>query len=441
MKTVTKIAAAVLFVALPAACATYEPLPLADKPALATSLPSTVDTTKPLTLVDITRLTLELNPDLRNARNNKDIAQAQIVQAGVLPNPQFNGAYGFLLGGPALFDTFGQALSQDIKALIVQGAARSSAEKEAQKVDADLLWQEWQTITKARLLYVDLISMQKQRDVLEQSQRLFVDRYNKSHAAMLRGDVDLTVEAPDLTALSDMNKQLADLNRQLQTKWQELDALLDLEPTVRFQLSTDIAVDTVDENKVLAALTDLPKTRPDLLALRHGYQSQEEKLYGAVLGQFPALIFGGNYGADTSHVYSGGPTVTLDLPIFNRNQGNIAIEQATRQKLNDEYQTRLNTADGEVKAMLASHALLQKQYEQMQKNAAEADKVASHAETAFAMGNIDERSYVDFKSVQLSQRQQIFTLEQGLLEEQVSLASLIGAGMPELKPLVSGEEP
>ncbi len=62
-----------------AACATYEPLPLADKPALATGLPSTVDSTKPLTMADITRLTLELNPDLKNARNDKDVAQAPLT--------------------------------------------------------------------------------------------------------------------------------------------------------------------------------------------------------------------------------------------------------------------------------------------------------------------------------------------------------------------------
>ncbi len=440
-KTMTLKIAGLLVCALLAACTSYEPLPLSDSPDLATGLPTTLDPGKPLTMADITRLTLELNPALNSGRNDKQVAQAQIIQAGALPNPQFNGAYGFLLGGPALFDAFTVAFGADIKALIVRGAARSSAEREAQKVDADLLWQEWQTITKARLLYVDLISLQKQRDLLAQNQELFADRYHKSHQAMLRGDIDLTVEAPDLTALSDMTKQLADLDRQIQSKWVELDALLNLDPRARFPLSTDITISTVDAIEVRRALPNLPRTRPDLLALRYSYQSQEEKLRGAVLGQFPALIFGGNYGSDTSHVYTGGPAVTLDLPLLNRNQGNIAIETFTRQKLHDEYQIRLNTADGEVKAMLASQALLQQQYEQMQRDATAADQAAAHADRAFAAGNIDERSYVDFKTTQLSRRQQVVALEQNLLEEQVSLASLIGIDMPELKPLFPEEEP
>ena len=416
-----------------AGCATYSPLPLAGKLHLASRLPSGVNTTNPLTITDITRLTLLLNPDLQAARNYHDIGQAQIVQASVLPNPQSSASYGFLLSGPANFDSYGLGLSEDIKALIVRGATRESAEYEALKVDADLLWQEWQTVSKAQLDYVDLVEMQKQHKLLEQNHQLFADRYAKSHAAMLRGDVDLTVTAPDLTALTDAEKQLADFDRQMKSKWQELDALLGLEPSVRFPLSNDITLAPIDTAKIRDALPHLAEKRPDLLALQYGYQAQEQKLRGAILGQFPALVFGGTYGPDTSHVFSGGPTVSLDLPIFNRNQGNIAIETATRQKLHDEYTNRLDAADGEVEAMLASHDLLKKQYDDIHRNSGATHAIGIHADNAFRAGNIDERAYIDLKSAQLSQEQQALTLEQSLLEQQVALATLLGIGMPSIK--------
>jgi outer membrane protein TolC len=423
------------------ACAFYEPLPLESKPHLVTSLPTDVDNGKPLTMADITRLTLKLNPDLQAARNDRQIASAHIIQAGILPNPQFGGSYGFLLSGPAMFDSYGLGLSEDIKALIVRGAAQDSAEFDAHKVDADLLWQEWQTISKAQLLDVDLVEMQKQREIMEQERQLLADHHAKSHQALLSGNLDLTVEAPDLTALSDITKQLADLDRQVQTKWQELDALLGLEPSVRFELSADVPVAPIDSIKARETLSELPKIRPDLIALQYGYQSQEEKLRGAILGQFPALVFGGTYGPDTSHVYSGGPTITLDLPIFNRSQGNIAIETATRQKLHDDYTNRLNSADGEAKAILDSRALLHEQYDRMQKTLPEAQANATDAERAFQAGNIDERTYVDLKIAYFNQQLQAIALKQSLLEKQIALATLMGVNMPVLKPLSSEEKP
>ncbi len=428
-------------------CAVYSPLPLETKPHLAASLGelqqadckdgiaykhenSCIDPAKPLTAADVTLLAIQYNPDLRTARNDQAIARAQVLQASVLPNPVVNGSYSFLISGPGTADAFGLGLSEDIKALIVRGAQRKSAQYAAGKADADILWQEWQLIGKARLLYVDLVEMEKLRDITQQNHDLFAARYEHSHRALLQGNADLTTVAPDLSALSDSARQLGDLNRQLQIKWQELDALLGLMPDVRLVLDKNIVFAKIDPEKIVGILPDLPHIRPDLVALQLGYQSQEEKLRAAILGQFPALVFGGNYGSDTTSVASGGPVVTLDLPLFNRNQGNIAIERSTRQKLHDEYTARLDSATGEVKAMMSGQTLLQKHFDKMLQSYRQAQKIAQHADTAFKAGNIDERSYVDLKNTSFNLHQQTVTMEQALLEQQVALATLIGADMP-----------
>lgn len=51
---------------------------------------------------------------------------------------------------------------------------------------------------------------------------------------------------------------------------------------------------------------------------------------GAVLAQFPALNVGLTRARDTSGLYTVGFGLSLSPPIFNRNRGNIAIEDATR---------------------------------------------------------------------------------------------------------------
>jgi len=59
---------------------------------------------------------------------------------------------------------------------------------------------------------------------------------------------------------------------------------------------------------------------PDLIALQLGCGAQREALRAAVLGHFPALTLGPNYGNDTSRVRSLGPSASIVLPLFNRDR-------------------------------------------------------------------------------------------------------------------------
>ena len=74
----------------------------------------------------------------------------------------------------------------------------------------------------------------------------------------------------------------------------------------------------VDPADVTALLPDLADRRPDLIALQLGYRAEEEKVRAAILSQFPALVFRGTGGRDTTDVQSAGPpsgqTLTLPTP-------------------------------------------------------------------------------------------------------------------------------
>jgi hypothetical protein len=67
--------------------------------------------------------------------------------------------------------------------------------------------------------------------------------------------------------------------------------------------------------------------------MKAGYASQDETLRAAILAQVPRIGLGFTRAGDTSNVQTLGFGITLDLPTFDRNQGNIATERATRQKL------------------------------------------------------------------------------------------------------------
>lgn len=419
-----------------AGCQSYRPLPLDPKPALAERLsdlrygPGSLDPSRPLSIDDVAFLAVENNPDLRAARMARGIAEAQILQAGLLPNPQLTGEVGFLLGGPGTATAWMAALGLDVKALVTLSATRQAAGFEAAKVDADLLWQEWQVIAKARLLVIDTIEQQKLRALLAEERGLFADRYARAKRAVDQGNLPLSALAPDLVALSDVEKLIADFDRQAAARRQELAALLGMSPDLTLPLAPEIALAPVDPAAVAGLLPELGERRPDLVALRLGYAAQEERLRGAILAQFPNLVLGGFAARDTTNIRSGGPSITIDLPIFNRNQGNIAIEGATRQKLHLEYANRLAAAAGEVRALLATQTLLAGQLAEAQARLPEAEDVAGHADAAFRAGNLDERGYVELATTVIAQRQNIVALQQQLLEQQVAMATLTGAGLP-----------
>jgi len=166
------------------------------------------------------------------------------------------------------------------------------------------------------------------------------------------------------------------------------------------------------------------------VALQLGYQAQDAKLRGAILSQFPNLSIGLTGGSDNSNVRNLGPQVSLELPVFNHNQGAIAVESATRRQLRDEYEARPTAAVGQVRAMASEIALLSRQLDEVRRELGETRRIAGQAEAAFSAGNIDERSCVDLVSARLSKEQEIVTIEQSLLDQRIAIATLLGAGMP-----------
>src|SRR5260370_30781510 len=125
--------------------------------------------------------------------------------------------------------------------------------------------------------------------------------------------------------------------------------LPETEPPIEHNLSLPSQLPLPSEGELVA---DLENRRLDLVGLRQGYQSQEQTGRAAVLAQFPKIVLGFNHGADTTPVVTTGFSITIDLPIFDRNQGNIPIETATRPRLFDEDATRVFEAHSDIATAL-----------------------------------------------------------------------------------------
>jgi outer membrane protein TolC len=420
-----------------AGCATYSPLPLPAAPQLTPAVDQLAHNQPlpagPLTVAQVTALAVQNNPDLRAARTLHGVAQAQLIQAGVLPNPTFTGAVLPLLAGVGTSTAWSAALNFNFGALVTYHTRREAAQDTVYQVDADILWREWQLAGQARLLAVDLIVGQRSLDLLTRTLDLLTERGQRLEDALRAGNVTLADAAPYLAARQAAQVQLDAQRRLLLAQRHQLNALLGLAPEAVVPLADTVDLPPLDPAAIERDLPNLPRRRPDLVALQLGYAAQDAKLRTALLMQFPSPTLGVSFNQDNAKVRNGGPTASLGVPIFDRNQGGVAIEQATRVQLHEEYAARLTAAVGEVRARLSEIATTQRQLEAARADLPVAEQRAARAEAALRAGNIDQRTYVDLVNASFTRAAQIITLEQALLDQQVAIATVVGAGLPSVQ--------
>jgi outer membrane protein TolC len=177
-------------------------------------------------------------------------------------------------------------------------------------------------------------------------------------------------------------------------------------------------------------VADLENRRLDLVGLRQGYQSQEQTVRAAVLAQFPKIILGFNHAGDTTPVVTTGFGITIDLPIFDRNQGNIAIETATRQRLFDEYAARVFEAHSDIATAVADVRSLNRQVAVAEAALPVLQHLVDIAKEALDQGAADVLGYFQAKTNLNQKSLQIIKLKQQLVDSRIALELASGRYLP-----------
>lgn len=431
-------------------CATYRPSPLDAKPRFPDQVPHLVvqsarmplpelashrfDPSDGLDMTETAMLAVANNPQLKLARDETGIARAQAFAAGLLPDPQLSLSRDFPANGAAgNTSAFNLGLSYDVNALLMRSAVKNAALAAQRQTDLNLLWQEWQTVGQARLLFARSLGQQQLLAVLQKERAVLYSRYRRTQQALAQGNFTLDAANADLAALQTLDTSINDLARQMSGNRHGLNALLGLAPDTRIHLVGEAQLPPLEEAGIKSAIEQIGERRPDLLALQAGYESQEQRFRQAVLAQFPALNIGLSRARDTSGLYTQGFGISLSLPVFNRNRGNIAIAQATRQRLRDEYRMRINSAAADIARILEDQKLLEKQLHNVEIGVKTLSHAATKAQAAFAAGNIDALAYTNLRAAWLAKQAEEVVLRQTLLEQRVALLTLIGGELPALK--------
>jgi outer membrane protein TolC len=141
-------------------------------------------------------------------------------------------------------------------------------------------------VSQTRQLFVRLHEEAQLMAVLNEYHAAFADRYRRTQAALERGLVTLDTVTPHLTAQQDVSRQINDLERLVSQSRHDLNALLGLAPEVAVPLVGPAELPELDETSIEQVRRELPRRRPDLIALQRGYAAGELRYRAAVLAQW-----------------------------------------------------------------------------------------------------------------------------------------------------------
>ncbi len=434
-----------------AGCTLYHPAPLATTPHYATL--KTIDSralqafptikahpfnaADGLDTVEIEMLAVSHNPALRLARSDLSVTEAQSFAAGLLPDPQLSLAHDIThpsdVGAASSY-----GISYDFGALLAHSSAKKSATEANHQATLNLLWQEWQVIGQAQLL---MVRARMQRDilrVLERQQHLLADRSARSDRAMQQGILSRDSANSDRVAVQAIDTKIDDQKALQATTLHDLNDLLGLPADTQLDLQlepsfapsthhqTDLASALPAPELIQVALAQMAERRPDLQALQAGYASQDAKFRQAILAQFPSLNVGLTQATDAAGVVSNSLGISLSLPIFNRNRGTIAIEQATRQRMQDEYQMRLNQTESSVIRLQSEQQQQFAVWQNRQSTLRHLREDVDHARSVASTGLLDDVIWMNLNTNLLNQELELLSLEQSIREQDVGLSILLG---------------
>lgn len=304
---------------------------------------------QPLTLTTTAQLTLLNNPELRATYAGFGIAQADLLQAGLLRNPS--------LGASLRFPN--KALPVDLELSLVADVLDIFVRPLRKKLAADVFEQEKvkvaQTIVAAleqtRALFVSVQASQQlvalRRTVLEAGQaaaelatlqqkagNISALDWETQQAAFEQTRLDLTRDELDLA------QQRAKLSQHLGLQGQQ----------VAWEIALPLA-EMPTREVALAGLTErAQKTRLDLVAARQQVAMFARALELARTWRYVGAVqVGASYGQSPEAYSVLGPVLTLDLPIFDQRQALIARLEAQRLQAERQLAGLGVTAEAEVR--------------------------------------------------------------------------------------------
>lgn len=300
-----------------------------------------------LTLAAFQQMALENSPVIRQAAANVENARGAAVQAGLYPNPTV-GYQGDTIGTGRTAGYNGVFFTQEFVTAGKLSLAQSAAMNEMQATQADLRKARISLASDVRRNYFSVLIAQERLRFSRSIAKLSNEVY-KAQIDLVTGGESAPYEPLQLRvfAVQARNNVVLATNG-LDAAWRQLAAAIGLPymPRQTVAGSAETLTPAVDYDTLVTIL----QRHTDLTAANLRISSTRNSLRLAEVQPIPNLtVYAAFQHDDTTPLsdYSTNVQVSAPVPVFNRNQGNIASAHAdlvrAEQHLNDTHNTLMSS--------------------------------------------------------------------------------------------------
>lgn len=297
---------------------------------------------------------LFLNPGIRSFRKERGVAEGEVVEAGLLPNPELQVTWLYIGHFTRSFATSGFDIALNW-APPRPGEQRAKIAKARARLDAvrsEVAGAEWTLAAEVRSAFTAVQAGEERLATADTSLKLedkirdFVRERARLGDAN-RMDLNLTE-----IAYAEVARGREMVAIELERARRELRRLLGLPPDYELKLrdAEDLAYRAIpiEPGTLESSMLD---RRPELVTAKKLYEESEENLRLAYIQRWPWFRFGPAYSRDEIDGQAGnrfGLGLGIDLPLANQNQGVIAIREAERERLRAAFTAALHQGRAEV---------------------------------------------------------------------------------------------
>ncbi len=289
---------------------------------------------KTISLEELQQMALQNNPTFAQATANIRAAGGRKQQSGLYPNPTVGYLGEEIRGGSFRGGEQGFFVQQDIVTAGKLGLNRNIFEQEKKQAETEAEEQKLRVITNVKMSYIQALAAQQTLELRHDLSKLAQDAVDTSHQLANVGQADTpdVLEAEIEAQQADLAVTMAEQNQQ--RVWKELTAVVGNTklPLMHLEGSLEDSQPVNAEDLVDKIVNESPAVKIAEL----GVKKAEASLARAKREPIPDLQLraGMQQNRELSETtgrpvgLQGFADIGLQIPIFNRNQGNIATSKA-----------------------------------------------------------------------------------------------------------------
>ncbi len=355
---------------------------------------------KVLTFADLVRLTIQHHPELRNVEASIEQAQGQFIQAGLYPNPQAGWQAAELNTPGASAGRQGLMLNQTIITADKLGLAQSAAAENISVQDWQAISRWYAVLRQLRSAYFEMLGIQREVQVNEELVKIAEESLRASERLEKAG----VGNRPDVLRAQveweQAKNRLQVSRQQAEAKWRQLMAAagttdVSMRPLAGRLESASVHYDFEQmRESVLHQHSDLQAAQS---AIREAEwlvrRAEVEVIPDVQLQMMPEYSF-------QDRGMSGQVSLSVNVPVFDRNQGNRLSARAALMKAHAERR------EVELRLMAALASAFQRYQSSLQQVENYRDRIIPTAEESLRLvllGYESGAAKFDYNAVVLAQ--------------------------------------